>query len=116
MSCKRCNRRKPIESRIQIDKLLNVLEKGLCKLTTKMVNENNTREIYCTQDQNFTPSKGSPNYRASDTVESVKRNKSILVWASDKTLNSKEKKESGWLKIKIDQILNYSFVGEIPNN
>lgn len=109
-----CNRRKPTQSRIQIAGLLTTLEKGLCKLTVKMVNENDTRDIYCTLDQNTTPSKGSPIYRDNDTPELVVRSKSVLVWALDKTLNIKEKKESGWLKIKTDQILNYSFVGEIP--
>ena len=116
MGCSRCNRNRRIKatSGFHIDNILNELDGGLCKITLKRVNENNPREIYCTRQDGVVPSEGSPDYRSKDKVPSIIKSGLMLVWALDKSLNENEKSESGWLKIKTDQIISYDFIGKIP--
>ena len=116
MSCNKCNRnrRRKVKSGIQVGDVLEVLDNGLCKLNVKRIGENNPREIYCTRQKEFVPSKGSSKYREKDKVQSVMKSGFILVWTLDKTLNEGKERESGWLKVKTDQIISYDFVGPIP--
>ena len=116
MSCSNCNRKKKIKSGIQTDNLLKSLNSGLCKITIKKVNEDNSRIIYCTLQKNFLPSMNSTTNKKSDSISSVIKTGYILVWALDKTLDEEREKKSGWLKIKTDQIITYDFVGKIPQD
>jgi|TARA_R100000008_G_C3527187_1_gene137219 hypothetical protein len=116
MGCSRCNRNRRINtnSNSQINDILNDLESGLCKITIKRINENNPKEIYCTRQKGTEPSDGSSGYRVKDTLQSVRKNGSMLVWALNSATEVEKKSQSGWLKIKTDQIISYDFIGEIP--
>ena len=92
------------------------LTSGLCKISIKRVNENVPRDVYCTLQEEFVPSEKSKMHRNRDSVSDIKKNGYVLVWAVDKTLGSGESKQSGWLKIKMDQVLNYDFIDRIPVN
>tara|TARA_Y100000310_G_C20551242_1_gene748202 strand:+ start:910 stop:1167 length:258 start_codon:yes stop_codon:yes gene_type:complete len=81
----------------------------------KRVNESGLRDIYCTRQRNILPQKGSENYRPDEKLNNIMTNGMILVWTPDITLGERKNRESGWLKIKTNQILNYNFIGEIPS-
>jgi|TARA_R110001583_G_scaffold77308_2_gene210560 hypothetical protein len=116
MGCSKCNRNRRINatSNVEMKNILNDLESGLCKINIKQINENNPKEIYCTRQEGTQPSNGSPKYRPKDKITSVKKSGYILVWALNNSIKVEEKSQSGWLKIKTDQIISYDFIGKIP--
>ena len=117
MSCTKCNRKNrnnEVKTNAQVGNVLQNLKRGLCKISVKRINENAVRDVYCTLQPEFLPSKNSYLFRKSSTIKEVKNTGLILVWTTDTNLNVGVKKESGWIKLPIDSIRSYQFIKSIP--
>tara|TARA_Y100000034_G_C6861217_1_gene391965 strand:+ start:1136 stop:1492 length:357 start_codon:yes stop_codon:yes gene_type:complete len=100
---------------ISVKNLVEKLKSGLCVITIYRVNDTKPRDIYCTLQNDVTPSKGSSLHRTLVTEKKVNDNGFLMVWTTNKNLDKDQKPEAGWLKIKVDQILSYKFIENISS-
>jgi hypothetical protein len=103
-----------VKTNAQVTDIIKKLKEGLCKISVKRVNENAVKDIYCTLQSDFIPSKNSHLFRNFPTVKEVKNSGLILVWTTNSNLNEGLKKKSGWIKLPIEFIKKYEFIRRIP--
>jgi len=107
-----CGKRKVIQNTRSHKDIIDKLQKGFCRIDYKP-HPDKIKSVYCTLQSDVLPAKESRLFRRekNDSLE----NNNILVWAFNKNRDKTVEPNSGWVRILLDEIDNYEFLGEGTN-